>query len=297
MPSAFYSLGLGLNGVDAPIRASNFALGGLLDQFPEAVAAYSLRSLRNNDGNEGVVIEMTDDCTYQPTYYTPAQLTDGTLDAYLDSLDVACGRSSVEGHVTKWYDQSGYGRHATQSNMASAPKIVSGGQLITNDEGKPAIQGATNSFFSLTQISGIEDFSVFFVGEVTAGFRSLLGRSQDSDRIRFGKTNWELRANLVDPGNMNWSSSLTEGDTILFNFTRSSGTVQGFANSTNSSATTSNPNTNNFKFNQIFRRNGNNASYNDYNGKATELIIYDSNQSSNRTAIEDNINAHYEIYS
>jgi hypothetical protein len=200
--------------------------------------------------------------------------------------------NTVNGFVETWYDQSGNGNNATQLTAGSQPKIVSAGTLVTNAEGNPALQGATGKSFGLSAITGL-DVSIFFVGAVPSSFQAITGWDTNLHMIRFSSSNWEFVANTTDPGNMDWNSALTSGDTALFNFTRSSGTVTGYANSV-ASDTTSNANSNPFGLNRIFTRS--NVNYNDYGGKASELIIYNSDQSANRPAIEANINNQYDIY-
>jgi hypothetical protein len=200
--------------------------------------------------------------------------------------------NTVNGFVETWYDQSGNGNNATQLTAGSQPKIVSAGTLVTNAEGNPALQGATGKSFGLSAITGL-DVSIFFVGAVPSSFQAITGWDTNLHMIRFSSSNWEFVANTTDPGNMDWNSALTSGDTALFNFTRSSGTVTGYANSV-ASDTTSNANSNPFGLNRIFTRS--NVNYSDYAGKASELIIYNSDQSANRPAIEANINNQYDIY-
>jgi hypothetical protein len=200
--------------------------------------------------------------------------------------------NTVNGFVETWYDQSGNGNNATQLTAGSQPKIVSAGTLVTNAEGNPALQGATGKSFGLSAITGL-DVSIFFVGAVPSSFQAITGWDTNLHMIRFSSSNWEFVANTTDPGNMDWNSALTSGDTALFNFTRSSGTVTGYANSV-ASDTTSNANSNPFGLNRIFTRS--NVNYSDYVGKASELIIYNSDQSANRPAIEANINNQYDIY-
>ena len=48
---------------------------------------------------------------------------------------------SADGTVSKWYDQSGDGNHATQATAGSQPKIVDGGVLVTDRDGKVALNG------------------------------------------------------------------------------------------------------------------------------------------------------------
>ena len=202
-----------------------------------------------------------------------------------------------DGTVSKWYDQSTTSgvpnaKHAVQTDAASQPKIVDAGVLVTNAEGNPAIQGATGKSFGLSTITGLEDVSIFFVGAVPSSFQAITGWDTNLHMIRFSSSNWEFVANTTDAGNMDWNSALTSGDTALFNFTRSSGTVTGYANSV-ASDTTSNANSNPFGLNRIFTRS--NVNYNDYEGKASELIIYNSDQTDNRTALEANIGEVYGI--
>jgi hypothetical protein len=206
--------------------------------------------------------------------------------------DIPAADDTVNGFVQTWYDQSGEGNDATQDAASSQPKIVDGGVLVTNDEGNPAIQGATGKSFGLSAIRDLEDVSIFFIGSVPSSFQAITGWVNTLHMIRFSSSFWEFVANLVDPGNMDWNSALTSGDTALFNFTRSSGTVTGYANSV-ASDTTSNANSNLFSLDRIFTRS--NVTYNDYQGKASELIIYDSDQSANRPAIETNIANQYGI--
>jgi hypothetical protein len=201
--------------------------------------------------------------------------------------------NTVNGFVETWYDQSGNGNDATQSVAGSQPKIVDGGVIVTNDEGNPAIQGAVGKYFNLSTITGLTDVSIFFVGTVPSYFQAITGWNTNLHMLRFGTLSWEFIATSTNAGNMDWNSALTAGDTALFNFTRSSGTVTGYANSV-ASETTSNANSNLFGLNRIFNRS--NASYNDYLGKAAELFLYSSDQSANRVAIETNINDHYNIY-
>jgi hypothetical protein len=76
-----------------------------------------------------------------------AQLNTGaTAQPYYATTNVV--RTTGDGFVTTWYDQSGNGRNATQTTAGQQPRIVSNGVLDISN-GKPAIRfNGSNTFFS-----------------------------------------------------------------------------------------------------------------------------------------------------
>jgi hypothetical protein len=111
------------------ITASGPASLGLLDQYGGAAAAYSLRNLSIYNTSPVVRVRRSSDSTEAD--FTAAQISDGSLASW-----VGAGNN---GFVTTWYDQSGNGRHATQTTTANQPQIVSSGSLLT-DNSKPCLQ-------------------------------------------------------------------------------------------------------------------------------------------------------------
>jgi hypothetical protein len=99
----------------------------LLDLYPNAAAAYSLRLLRLAYTGAVVRVRRSSDSTEQD--FTAAQVTDGTLATF-------CGAG--DGFVRTWYDQSGSGNNAIQATTSLQPQIVSNGSLIAQ-AGNPAI--------------------------------------------------------------------------------------------------------------------------------------------------------------
>ena len=90
--------------------------------------AYSFRNLSSSyTGNVITVRESSGNTTSD---FTADEVTDGTLTTF-------CG--SADGFVTKWWDQSGNSRHATQTTAANQPQIVAGGSLSTDSNGKPQL--------------------------------------------------------------------------------------------------------------------------------------------------------------
>ena len=90
--------------------------------------AYSFRNLSSSyTGNVITVRESSGNTTSD---FTADEVTDGTLTTF-------CG--SADGFVTKWWDQSGNSRHATQTTAANQPQIVTSGSLSVDSDGKPQL--------------------------------------------------------------------------------------------------------------------------------------------------------------
>jgi len=110
------SLGLGL-GLHKGVPTFN----GLLDYYGGAAAAYSLRAL-SRGWLAGDVVEVRRSSDSATQDFTASQITNGDLVAF-------CGVG--DGFVSTWYDQSGNANNATQITTTAQPKIVSAGALVT----------------------------------------------------------------------------------------------------------------------------------------------------------------------
>jgi len=139
---------------------------GLLDDYPNAAAAYSLRKLRAD--YTGDAIEVRIDTTGQPTYdigFVNGELDTATLEGYCTG--------GLDAYVTTWYDQSGNGRDVTQTTAANQPQIVSGGSVILINS-KPSIkfQDSTD-FLRRTTSSGTSTsntMAVVFKFNLSSGY-------------------------------------------------------------------------------------------------------------------------------
>jgi SPP1 family predicted phage head-tail adaptor len=94
----------------------NAAASLLLDLYPNASAAYSLRKLRTAYSGSAVRVRRSSDNTEQDIGFVSGQLDTTSLLAF-------CGAGN--GFVTTWYDQSGNARDARQTTQATQPQIVS----------------------------------------------------------------------------------------------------------------------------------------------------------------------------
>ena len=126
----------------------------LLDVFPGADVAYSLRRLRLAYTGAAVRVRRSSDNAEED--FKPEQIANGTLTSWTGANN---------GFVTTWYDQSGNGRDATQSTSANQPTLVSSGVLKT-ESNMPAIDfdGANDRLvFPGSTVSSITSLSQFCV--------------------------------------------------------------------------------------------------------------------------------------
>jgi hypothetical protein len=129
-------LGLGL-GLQIPNRSGGFT--GLLDTYPGAAAAYSLRKLSSSATNVVRVRRTLDDAERD---FTATEVSDGTLVTWCGFLE--------SGFVVAWYDQSGNGRNATQATTTAQPQIVSAGSLVAGGLRFDGVDDALNTSLVLT---------------------------------------------------------------------------------------------------------------------------------------------------
>ncbi len=252
----------------------------LLDTYPNASAAYSLRKLRNDYAGDAIEVRIDTATTPQPSYNIGFD-SDGNL----DTADLLSKAGSNDAYVAVWYDQSGNANNATQTTAAKQPKIVSSGVIELNN-GKACCKfDGVNDTLIFNQQNVYSSFSV--ENAVLTGGFGTLGNTSNSNiigdlnsttaRIRLNNTNYQF--NVANPEN-----SLTVLNRNINNYSL-------FVNNTSSS---NNPISIPFDMTLNAMMNRENAFF--YEGFLQESILYPTDQSSNRVAIETEINNHYTIY-
>ena len=242
----------------------------LLDDYGGATAAYSLRLLRSTYSGSAIRVRRSDDNEEQDIGFRNNELDTSTLETF--SLGSDC-------FVTTWYDQSEDGNNATQNLAARQPKIVSNGTTIT-EGGKPIIQNVGNSCgLKMTGITSLSSNAWVFSSVVAYSNALFL-----SDNSSSPFTGFSISGSSAD-GKQNGLSAYANG----VEFTSYS--RDDYFNNLNSQSVF----TTNFNFSSMdqYLRMGF-SSFTMYNTQ--EFILYDSNESSNRSGIETNINDYYSIY-
>jgi hypothetical protein len=263
--------------------------GLLLDVYPSAAAAYSVRKLRTAYTGNAIRVRRSSDNTEQDIGFTAL----GNLDT--SSLTTFC--SGTNGFVTTWYDQSGNSNNATQTTAASQPQIVSAGSVILKNS-KPSVNfDGSNDFFSLSSSiatsTNYSFFSAAYNESNATGDTYMSGSTGSAQFINDlgGATGIMIIIKtfvaLIISGNIT-KDRFNLNTFFTHNAANSVYTNGSLANSNTSTPSFSNPIT------TIGRNNQSLAEH--YLNGISEMILYSSNQSSNRTGIESNINTYYAIY-
>jgi len=272
--------------INLGLIGSQFVADFLLDGYPNAAAAYSLRKLRSAYTGNAIKVRRASDNTEQDIGFVNKELDVATLESFC---------SGTNGFVTTWYDQSGNGRNATQTTAANQPQIVSSGSVIT-ENGKPALDfDGSNSWMNASSVNISAPTTYFTVTkrDVTSGgkrnlFDGIISRQENCIssfalplRYTIGNGTTNLFGSITPPStNQELQVSTFDGSSsglYVNGFSEISGTI------TSSSVT-----------NLGIGRDTDASDLLD--GKYQELILYPSNQSLNRSGIQDNINDFYSIY-
>ena len=227
--------------------------------------------------------------------------------------DLQFVETTSNGHVRTWYDQSGSDNHAVQTTPANQPKIVEGGSLNRDSDNNVAVkfdsssdQYLENASLPSSFTSSNVTFSDFTVQEalqnnVTTmawGFGSTSSSAVRLNKLfhsggNFGYQGYGSTASYVSAFD---AASYSANEVLLSSGVRVGTDLDIFKNSADAdmdnSFDTGTINLNTFAIGSYVRSSG---STNPFNGNIAEVIIYDSDQSTKRRAIEENIANHYDI--
>jgi hypothetical protein len=273
----------------------------ILDRFPNAAAAYSLRKLSVNYFGAAIRVRRSSDNAEQDIGFD--------INGNLNETQLRLFVGSGDGFITIWYSQTG-NNNLTQSTLTRQPRIVSAG-VVDKQNGKPCVfYDGNDNLFTASDITHT-DYTVFsavyFRSTITdANSIGTLYRSNDTSNI------------LTFGGNV--TASFTNERIVLYN--AESG-VKGFAYTDANIAIGSYVyainytylNTLEIRQNSIplvlqnvtftvanypksFRNLGGGTTTTDgtFASNVFEFILYTTSQASNTTAIQSNINSYYKIY-
>ena len=274
----------------------------LLDTYSGAAAAYSLRLL--DSSYVGSAVEVYNGSSYADIGFN--------VFGELDTVALAAHCGSNDGFVSKWYDQSGNSNTATQTTTAEMPKIYDGTTGVVTENGKPAVQfdGTDDKLIPPQFLDAVSANPKKYITTVLSKgaatnvrqpYDFMYKPSGTYDNVASltiqGSTN-EIVAkdyNSADsPTSQSSSAVMTQNQNLIshsydltagarahnayLNSTLMTGTATGYASGSANSISSA--------YSFIFN----------FDGKFQEIIAWNSDQSSNRTNIEDNINTFYNIY-
>jgi len=256
----------------------------LLDLYPGANAAYSLRKLRA--AYTGAAIRVVNS-------NTSAELDIGfTVNGDFDSVALATFCGADTGLIRTWYDQSGNSFNASVTIPAISIIVYELGVPITYNS-KPSIKGngtgkliassATGNGNGIRYISSYSVFNLTALNTVNylayengTSFGIYAGGTFASTTgfgIAFVQTTNEITNNILKLG-------VAKANTIPYAFV-------------NNSTPVTEPTGGLISFMNLF---GGDITSQSHIGGISELIFYNSDQTANNTGINNNINAYYTIY-
>ena len=252
----------------------------LLDTYTGAAAAYSLRKLSNTYNGPAIRVRRSSNNAELNIGFN----SDGTLDTTALTTFVGGGN----GFVVTWYDQSGNGKNAVQTTAANQPRIVNSG-VVETISSSPAVNML--SLPPMSTLSTTYKNAVIVAKADTLNVINYVIASGSDGLFYHG-----FYGGVTGLGGFDGSSirSLTGGDTNRhlgwFQMKSSKLYVAKDGSSetdTGSFATSLN----------LTEMGGRSAGSNIYfQGKIQEVILYNSDNTSNKSAIESNINSYYSIY-
>lgn len=263
----------------------------LLDTYSGAAVAYSLRKLRTDYSGPAITLKVLDGGA-NPEHQI---FFDGNGEVDTTQIQQLCG--PFEGVVAQWWDQSGNNNHASQTNILSMPKIyqvVEGSGSILTTNGKPHIQfDGVNDQLNANYINTPTTYSHFVVSKVATIAPNVYTILQINSNSLLRANNGNLQF-LTNTGsyqgvfvgfntNQNLISAIWNGsqnNLALNNNSFSTGSVSGTSITSSTIGIGWQPS----------------AGGNYSNLYAQEIIRYTSNQLTNRTGINTNINTYYGIY-
>ena len=261
----------------------------LLEQYPGAHAAYSLRRVRGEYNGPAIRLRRTSDGeTLDIGFDAQGNLDTAASDTFHDGTNLTC---------EIWYDQSGNGLHSVQSTPVAQPLLYNNAGIIISS-GTPGLRfvrtGTDTLPFDNTGLD-IGSLSAFVVGTFvdTADTEYLLAVSGSDNDKRFyvpvmfnGNFKYEYGDTAaVGAVAANTSKSL---HTMIAGSTQ--GNVQAWRNDIHLGSKALDSGIDDATGIASL------AGVGYLNGFVYEIVVYGSDQSTNRVAIANNINAEHSIY-
>ena len=260
----------------------------LLDTYTGAAVAYSLRQLRTAYTGAAIRVRRSSDNAEQDINFVGGDLDTSSLLSF-------CGAGN--GFVTTWYDQSTNANNSIQATAANQCQIVSSGSLILDADTSKITSTWTADRYNLT--TGIStntkylSISMFRRGATTADVLTHLGNSSATspNTLLWTGTGSSYSVRNSMPTLLVFQNVSTTGRCIITSLKDAANLKVAYRNGVQLTSTaTEAPAAGTLNvFGQVSTTNFTSGQYQEY-------IYWDSEQSANRTAIENNIKTYWNAY-
>ena len=308
------------SGVNSELE--NWVNGKLETTLPadvaSAAAAYSLRKVRSAYTGNAVQIRRTSDnvevdvafdangeVSTSSAITNVTEETSGSSEGSTTATTLGDFISGTDAAVVTWYDQSGNGEDATQLTSGDQPLLAESGSLLTSTNGKVAIDlrrtsSSDGPFLLASSVSGLVGSLSMFTLVDFDETGSPLSLSNSTAGNRYFAINEGSTTHQVISRN---TTTVTVSDTVTGNERIGFGVTTG-QTSTKSSVDGGSLVEDTTDYGDDFGagdldqiligalRTVSPTSH--FDGHIQELLVYTSDQSSNRFKIESNINNHYD---
>ncbi len=269
----------------------------------------------NNGNNQDVTLNLTASGGYTGGYpHFTADAGSGAATVTINSVTV----NGKSGFVETWYDQSGNGRHSTNTTATQQPIIVDAG--VFQDGLKFTHVDTTNGkrlFVPRSAAELGEDFALIWVGKVTesdTSYNNLLGGTRGVQGYAPGTAGISIRSSDGTVAFINEESGTSKIQSDSSTNATLNEDFVAFATYENAEAGPSldlsvDGNHQNFgpsgytlsSTKDIGIMNATNSSggyriQESPTGVCREVLVYDTNQNANRVALETNINNQYNLF-
>ena len=269
---------------------------GLLDEYPNAATAYSLRLLNSN--YTGALVEIAGYTTTPTFVENKAFLPDANNKLSLTSQDVGLtttlgdwitANSITDGYVRTFYDNSGNAVNAQQTTPSLQAPIISAGSLLV-DNGKPMVDFTGGDYYYnlSTTTTVLWSFGVQNVTAIDNIVNYIFGGSGEGCFVggtAASVTGWGLAGSTgqreADNENLGQIIRAWSGDKLFAN-----GVEEGYSQVQSAG-----------DFDLIMLGSRSDALAFSFTGYFQQAVFYNSNQEANVIGIQSNQNDYYSIYS